>query len=97
LVFDRCYIHAFPTQDLRRGIMLNSAHTEIINCHISDFKAKGVDAQAIAGWNGPGPYKIVNNHLEGSGENVMFGGSDPSIPNLVPSDIEVRRNYMTKP
>ncbi|HVF51320.1 MAG TPA: hypothetical protein VNA19_14615, partial [Pyrinomonadaceae bacterium] len=46
LVFDRCYIHAFPTQDLRRGIMLNSAHTEIINCHISDFKAKGVDAQA---------------------------------------------------
>ncbi len=27
----------------------------------------------------------------------MFGGADPDIPNLIPSDIIVRRNYMTKP
>ncbi len=27
----------------------------------------------------------------------MFGGADPSIPNLVPSDIEIRGNYLRKP
>jgi hypothetical protein len=49
------------------------------------------------GWNGPGPFKIVNNTLAGAGENIMFGGSDPGIPNLIPSDIEVRRNYIVTP
>ncbi|MEO8338043.1 MAG: hypothetical protein ABI664_23920, partial [bacterium] len=53
--------------------------------------------QAIAGWNGPGPFKIVNNYLEGSGENIMFGGADPTINGLVPSDIEIRRNHIFKP
>jgi hypothetical protein len=33
----------------------------------------------------------------GSGENVIFGGADPAIMNLVPSDIEIRRNHFTKP
>jgi hypothetical protein len=39
----------------------------------------------------------VNNHLEASGENVLFGGFDPSITNLIPSDIEIRGNYFFKP
>jgi hypothetical protein len=39
----------------------------------------------------------VNNYLEGSAENIIFGGADPSIANLVPSDIEIRRNHVTKP
>ena len=97
LVFDRCYLHALPGQALTRGVMLNSAHTEITNSHVSDFKIKGFDSQAVGGWNGPGPYLIENNFLEGAGENLIFGGSDPSIPNLVPSDITVRRNHFYKP
>jgi hypothetical protein len=35
--------------------------------------------------------------LEGAGENLMVGGADPTIPNLVPSDIEIRRNHFYKP
>ena len=57
----------------------------------------GHDSQAILGFNGPGPFKIVNNYLEGAGENIMFGGGDPSIPGLVPSDIEIRGNHLFKP
>jgi hypothetical protein len=38
----------------------------------------------------------VNNHIEAAGVNVLFGGADPAIPNLVPGDIEVRRNHFTK-
>ncbi|HKP44999.1 MAG TPA: hypothetical protein VJT50_00240, partial [Pyrinomonadaceae bacterium] len=35
-------------------------------------------------------------YLEGAGEVMLVGGGDPSIPNLVPSDIEIRRNYFRK-
>ena len=31
-------------------------------------------------YNGPGPYKIANNYLEGSGENVVIGGADIFAP-----------------
>jgi hypothetical protein len=97
LVFDRVYIHGDPGAGQKRGIALNSGYTEIINSYIADIKSVGQDTQAIAGWNGSGPYLIENNYLEAAGENVMFGGADPSIVNLVPSDITVRRNLMSKP
>ena len=97
LVFDRVYIHGALRLNLRRGIAMNSAFTAIINSHISDVHETEADAQAIAGWDGPGPFKIVNNYLEASGENLMFGGADPSIRDLVPSDIEIRDNLFSKP
>lgn len=97
IVIDRSYIHGFDSQEVQRGISLNSAETSITNSYISEVHGKGYDTQAICGWNGPGPFKIINNYLEGSGENVMFGGADPSIRNLVPSDIEIRDNYFFKP
>jgi hypothetical protein len=96
LIFDRCYLHGDPTQGTTHGILLNSRHTAVIDSYLSDFKA-GNDAQTIVGWNGPGPFKIINNYLEASGENVMFGGANVTIPNVIPSDIEVRHNHFFKP
>ncbi len=97
LILDRTYIHGNATGNLSRCVGLNSASSAVIDSYLSECHTKGADAQAIAGWNGPGPFKIVNNYLEGSGENVMFGGADPGITNLIPSDIEIRRNYFFKP
>jgi hypothetical protein len=97
LILDRCYIHAYPTQDVQRAVALNSAETSIINCYISEIHSKTYDAQAIWGWNGPGPFHIVNNHLESSGECLGFGGAVPGIKGLVPSDIEIRHNHLIKP
>jgi hypothetical protein len=97
IIFDRSYLHGDPARGTRRGIALNSRATAVIDSHFSDFKEVGADSQAICGWNGPGPFKIVNNYLEGAGENVMFGGADPSIHGLVPADIEIRRNHFAKP
>jgi hypothetical protein len=97
LVFDRVYIHGDPVAGQKRGIALQSGYTEIIDSYIADIKAQGQDAQAICGWNGSGPYLIENNYLEASGENVMFGGADAAVPNLVPADIVIRRNLMSKP
>lgn len=95
LVIDRCYVHGNPSYAQRRGIALNSGDTQILNSYISDIKDQA-DTQAIAGWNGPGPYLIENNYIEAAAENILFGGNDPAIQNLVPSNITIRRNLITK-
>ena len=97
IVIDRCYLHGDPQRGTRRGIALNSRNTAVIDSYLSDFKEVGADSQAIAGWNGPGPYLIANNYLEAAGENVMFGGADPDILDLVPADIQILKNTMAKP
>ena len=96
LVVDRVYMHGDPVVGQKRAIGLNSAATTIANCYISEIKAEGQDSQGIGGWNGPGPYAILNNYIEASGENILFGGADPAIPNLVPSNITISGNYVTK-
>ena len=97
LVIDRLFIHGDPARGRRRGISLNSASTTITGSYISDIKAVARDAQAICGWNGPGPFTITNNYLEASTENLLFGGADPAIANLVPADITITGNTLAKP
>ena len=97
LVLDRAYLHGDPTYGQRRGLALNSRDSEVTNSYFADFKSASYDTQAICGWNGPGPFLIENNYLEGAAENVMFGGADPYIPNLTPSGITIRRNLISKP
>lgn len=94
---DRLYIHGDPNLGQKRGVALNAASVTIRHCYISDIKAIGMDTQAIGGWNGPGPYVIENNYLEASGENVMFGGADPWIPNLVTTGVVFRHNHVARP
>ena len=94
---DRCYVHGDPELGARRGLAMNSSSTSVTGSYFADFKEVGADSQAIASWNGPGPFHIVNDYLEAAGENVLFGGADPSIEGLVPSDIEVRGNHFAKP
>jgi len=97
LTLDRLYIHGDPDRGQKRAVALNAGDTTIVGCHISDIKAIAQDSQAIGGWNGPGPYIIENNYLEAAGENIMFGGADPAIPELTPSHIVVRHNVLSKP
>jgi hypothetical protein len=97
LIVERCYIHGDPTVGQKRAIALNSASTSIVDSYISDIKAVGQDSQAIAGWNGPGPFRIENNYLEAAGENFLLGGASQLIPNLVPSDVRFLRNEVAKP
>jgi len=96
LVLDRVLVLGDATAGQKRGIALNSASTTIKNSYIGEIKAAGQESQAIAGWNGPGPYTIENNTLEAAGVNILFGGADPAIPDLVPSDILIRHNVITK-
>lgn len=94
--FDRVYAHGHPLQGSRRAFAANGKRIALVNSWVSDCKEVGADSQAFCAWSGT-VFKLVNNYLEGAGENVMFGGAPPSVQGLVPSDIEVRNNYFFKP
>lgn len=97
IIIDRCYLHGDPNAGTRRGVAMNGASIAVVDSYLSDFKEVGADSQALWAANTPGPIKIVNNYLEGAGENILFGGADPTIKNVVPSDLEIRRNFINKP
>ena len=98
IVLDRVYVHpAADATNVQRCVTMNAAYAAVVDSYLAGCHYQGTDAQAIVAWDSPGPLKIVNNYLEGSGENVMFGGAASSIIGLVPSDIEIRHNYFFKP
>ena len=94
---DRDYIHGDVTAGSKRGVALNGVNITVENSYISEFKSTWQDTQAIAGWNGPGPFRILNNHLEGGAETVAFGGVVPAIQGVIPSDILIQNNGFIKP
>jgi hypothetical protein len=103
IVFDRCWLHGTPQDETGRGFQLGgSTFVAVVDSYFSDFHCIAgtgscTDAEAISGGNGGlpmGPYKIVNNFLEASGENILFGGGRATVS---PVDIEIRRNHLFKP
>ncbi|WP_284352992.1 hypothetical protein, partial [Roseisolibacter agri] len=87
---DRVWIHGRADQYVPRCLSLNSAHTAVVDSYLSDCHTRGGEGQVISGWTTPGPLKIENNYLEGGTIGVLFGGADPYIQGLIPSDITVR-------
>lgn len=96
IVLDRIVIRGAET-GVKRGIALNSANTFVRNSYIAGVRLIGQESQAIAGWNGPGPFVIENNYIEAGAIGILFGGAQPAIDQLVPSDIVVKRNLITRP
>jgi len=97
LIVDRCYIHGDAVAGGKRGVALNSGTAVIQNSYISGLKSTWQDTTAVGGWSGSGPFTIVNNYLEAGAESILFGGAPPSIAGLVPSNITIQGNYMSKP
>lgn len=100
IIVDRCYIHGNALGSARRGIQLGGFRNAVVDSWISGFKSiygKGTESLSIASWNGPGPYKVHNNYLEASTENIMFGGATGTTGHQIPSDVEVTQNYFFKP
>ncbi len=97
IVIDRSYIHGRSTMNLKNCVELHSAHTAIVDSYLSECHSAIQESHAIIGWNGPGPFLIENNRIEGAGINVMFGGADPASDAMTPADITIRRNHVIKP
>lgn len=96
IVLDQLLIEGDPQQGAKRGIALHCAEAAVTRSTIRGIWRLGQDSQAIAGINGEGPFLIEDNHLEAASENILFGGADPQIPGLIPSNITIRRNTLTK-
>ena len=103
LIFDRIWLHGTPTDETKSGLHLSGVtYAAIIDSYVSDVhciagQGSCTDAQAVNGGTGDspgGPYKIVNNFLEASGQSILFGGAGGST---TPSDIEIRGNHLFKP
>jgi hypothetical protein len=107
VIFDRNYCHGNPGEETRRCLTLesNAVHIAVVDSYLSEFHCIAVtgtctDAQAISGGTGTATttthgIKIVNNYLQASGENILFGGGEAD--GCGPTDVEIRRNYLYKP
>ena len=97
IILDRVYVSAGTNGSTSRCVSFNGNALAVVNSWLADCHAQGRDTQGICGWTGAGPFLIENNHIEGAGQGVMFGGADPNIVNLTPSDITIRGNDIFKP
>src|SRR5437868_5918156 len=79
IVYDRVWMHGTPQDETKRGIYLGgSSYVAVVDSFFTDFHCTAftgtcTDAESILGGLGDlpmGPYKIVNNFLEASGENI---------------------------
>jgi hypothetical protein len=103
IVFDRVWMHGTAQDETTRGVDLGGGtYLSVVDSFFTDFHCVSIsgsctDSQTINGGNGSnpmGPYKIADNFLEASGENILFGGGGAT---LTPADIEISRNHMFKP
>jgi hypothetical protein len=103
IVVDRSWLHGTEQDETEGGISLSGmTYAGVIDSFFTDFhciarSGSCTDAKSIGGGTGSypgGPYKIVNNFLEASGENVLLGGG---YATGTPADIEIRRNHFFKP
>jgi len=102
LIFDRVWLHGTPHDETTKGVQLGGgSYISVIDSTVSDLHCVSLtgactDASAIsAGCNDPvGPFKVVDNFLEASGENILFGGAESAT---TPADIEIRENHLFKP
>jgi hypothetical protein len=96
---DRCWIHEHATDEgtaegLTRGIADNAAFGNYHDNYIAGM-SRG-EAQAIQGTGSPGPTLILNNFLEASGENTLYGGNWPSS-GISNANKLFQGNYFYKP
>jgi len=103
IILDRVWAHGTVHDDTTRAVYLSGlSYVAVVDSYLNDFHCEDKtgqcsDAQAISGGLGntqDGPFKILNNFLESSGENVYFGGGGAT---QTPVDIEIRHNHLFKP
>jgi hypothetical protein len=104
VIFDRWWCHGDELQDETESCVNISGipYFASVDSYYGDFVCLThcTDAHAIYGGlnqlssTAEGPQKIVNNFIEASGENVLFGGGSALS---TPADIEYRGNLNFKP
>jgi hypothetical protein len=96
LIFDRVYIHGLSDTNTKRGIEMDGVYIGVVDSYCDEIHYNGNDSQCFASWNGAGPFLIQNDFIEAGAEDILFGGTDPAIKNLIPSDITIIGNLIQK-
>jgi hypothetical protein len=103
IVVDRSWLHGALQDETHDGVSLDGAtNVAVVDSYFNDFHCISItgaciDAHAVAGGvsnTQDGPFKIQDNFLEASGEEIMFGGGAAT---LSPTDIEILNNHFWKP
>ncbi len=101
LILDRVWMHGTAQDDTKKAFLVDGiSYGSLIDSFVTDIHCVAItgactDAAAVSGGQNPvGPFKISNNFLESSGENILLGGTQSAI---TPADIEITHNHMFKP
>ena len=102
LILDRVWLHGTPQDETKKGFDLGGmSYASVMDSTFTDMHCIAItgactDAAAVGGGAGNplGPFKIVNNFLEASGENILFGGA---ASGTTPADIQITQNHFFKP
>jgi hypothetical protein len=92
----QCYIDSVPTAEVIRSFSMDGINTTVIDSVVRGAHSRYLDAQGVFAYNTPGALRIENNDIVASTENILFGGGDPRIPGITPSDISIRYNHIFK-
>ena len=101
IILDRVVIRdTNATHQTLRGVYGDAqrGHTALIDSYVAGIKDVGMnnDTQAWLSISNPGPILVQNNFLEASGQNIMLGGGDPVSATVLPKDVTIRRNTLSK-
>jgi hypothetical protein len=97
LGLDRCWADGHAGCDIRHCFELHCKYGYVVDCATGpDVHVQyNSESHVICGYNGPGPFRLINNGINGGSQYVFFGG-EASLCGT-PSDIETRYNYCTAP
>ncbi len=98
ILFDRIVSHGSATlSGVRRGLEPSGYAIAMVDSTIYQIGDSTFDSQGVGSYNSQGQQSYINNQIEATTENVIFGGAVGGIEGIVPEDIEFRGNYFSKP
>lgn len=97
VILDRLWVHGSDARDARAGLELNGARTVLTHSHVSEIHAMRGPRPAVLLYTFGSSMAILDNHLESSGEGVVFGTEVPLTPESAPRDAVVCGNHLTRP
>jgi hypothetical protein len=97
LILDRVYIHGNATMKTARCVALNSATSSVIDSWIAECHHNDKDSQGHLGLERPRPVPDPQQPRRGRAPSPLLRRLQPGHPNLIPSDITVVGNHLTRP
>jgi hypothetical protein len=107
IIFDRVWVHGTENAAETKGgfNFTGATNVAVISSYLNDFKCIAArtgtctDAHVFGGGDDAaglpeGTWKIYNNFIEASGENILLGGAKRGT--TTPPDIEIRQNHFYK-